>query len=114
MKETNMNERGILEIAKATGQAAVCPVKRFAPELIRVYARRILERLAWTSVGELGEITVSREFLVCVRLFTGAILHDLDSGRDDVLNHPEFRAVCHMKEGGTAHYPGLRMRRSYD
>jgi hypothetical protein len=71
---------------------AVCPVKKFTPELIRVYERRILKRLAWTPAGEIRRMEESRELPVCVRLFAGAVLHDLDAGRFDTLNHPEFRA----------------------
>jgi hypothetical protein len=68
-----------------------CPVRRFAPELIRVYERRMLKKLARSTFDEIQPLEKSPDIPACVRLFARAILHDLDTGRFDTLNHPEFR-----------------------
>jgi hypothetical protein len=71
---------------------AVCSVRRFAPELIRVYERRILKKLARSTADEIQQLEEAGEFPACLKLFARAILHDLETGRLDTLNHPEFHA----------------------
>jgi hypothetical protein len=65
---------------------AICPVKKFAPELIRVYERRILKKLAWSMFDEIHSLENSPDTPACVKLFSRAILHDLEAGRFDTLN----------------------------
>jgi hypothetical protein len=72
---------------------AVCPVRRFTPELIRVYETRILKKLAWSTFNEIRTLENSPDIPACVRLFGRAILHDMETGRTDTLNHPEFRVL---------------------
>jgi hypothetical protein len=70
-----------------------CPVKRFTPELIPVYEVSILKKLAWSTFDEIQSLENSPDIPACVRLFSKAILHDLETGRMDTLNHPEFRGL---------------------
>jgi hypothetical protein len=68
-----------------------CPAKRLSPEIIRVYEVSILKKLAWSTFDEIQSLENSPDIPACVRLFSKAILHDLETGRIDTLNHPEFR-----------------------
>jgi hypothetical protein len=68
-----------------------CPVRRFTPELIRVYERRILKKLAWGTFDEIHSLENSPNIPACLKLFARALLRDLETGRLDTLNHPEFR-----------------------
>jgi hypothetical protein len=70
-----------------------CPAKRFSPELIRVYEASILKKLAWSTFDEIQPLENSHDIPACMRLFSRAILHDLETGRIDTLNHPEFRGL---------------------
>jgi hypothetical protein len=65
----------------------VRPVKRFAPELIRIYERHILKKLAWGTYDEIQLLENSPDIPACVRLFIRAILDNMETERFDTLSH---------------------------
>jgi hypothetical protein len=64
----------------------VCPVRRFNPELIRVYEKRILKKLVWDTIGEIQCPKDNPDIPACVRLLAGVLLDDLEAGRIDTIN----------------------------
>jgi hypothetical protein len=64
---------------------AICPAKRFAPELIRVYEASVLKKLVSGTVGEVQQLKDSPDIPACVRLLVNLLLSDIEAGRLDAL-----------------------------
>jgi hypothetical protein len=64
---------------------AICPVKRFTPELIRVYAEKMLKRIACGTFEEIRLLENSPELPACLRLFCGTLIRGMESERFDTL-----------------------------
>jgi hypothetical protein len=60
---------------------AICPVKRFTPELIRLYAEKMLKKILCGTFEEIRLLENSRGLPGCLRLFIGALIHDMEAGR---------------------------------
>jgi hypothetical protein len=60
---------------------AVCPVKRFTPELIRLYAEKMLKKLLCGTFEEIRLLENSPELPACLRLFIGTLIYDMEAGR---------------------------------
>jgi hypothetical protein len=73
---------------------AVCLVKRFTPEVIRVYEACVFKKLAWSTFDEIQSLENSPDIPACVRLFSRAILYDMETRWADTLAHPEFRVLA--------------------
>jgi hypothetical protein len=64
---------------------AICPVKRFAPELIRIYAGKMLKKIVCSTLEEIHLLENSPELPACLRLFIGTLICGMESGRFDTL-----------------------------
>jgi hypothetical protein len=78
---------------------AVCPVRRFTPELMRVYEASILKKMVWGAIGEIQCLKDSPDIPACVRLLAGVLLDDLETGRIDTINRiVAYRFNCKTLE----------------
>jgi hypothetical protein len=64
---------------------AICPVKRFTPELIRLYAEKMLKKIACGTFEEIRLLENSQELPACLRLFCGTLIYSMESGQFDTL-----------------------------
>jgi hypothetical protein len=64
---------------------AICPVKRFTPALIRLYAEKMLKKIACSTFEEIQLLESSPELPACLRLFCGTLTCGMESGRFDML-----------------------------
>jgi hypothetical protein len=71
-----------------------CLIKYFGiPAITRNEAANVLKNLVCATLDEIRRMDEAGEFPACMRLFIRAILYDLETGRTDTLNHPEFRVL---------------------
>jgi hypothetical protein len=64
---------------------SICPVKSFTPELIRLYAEKMLKKIACGTFEEIRLLENSPELPACLRLFIGTLIYGMESGRFDML-----------------------------
>jgi hypothetical protein len=63
----------------------ICPVKRFTPELIRIYEKRMLKRLVYGPFGDLRRLEKNPDTPACLRLLIGGLFRDCEAARLDTL-----------------------------
>jgi hypothetical protein len=63
----------------------ICPVKRFTPELIRVYEKSMLKNIACSTFEEIQLLENTPELPACLRLYIGTLIRDMESGRFDAI-----------------------------
>jgi hypothetical protein len=64
---------------------AICPVKRFAPELIHIYAEKMRKKIACYTLEEIRLLENSPELPACLRLVIGTVICGMESGHFDTL-----------------------------
>jgi hypothetical protein len=60
---------------------AICPVKRFTPKLIRLYAEKMLKKILCGTFEEIQLLESSPEIPACLRLFCGTLSCDMEAGQ---------------------------------
>jgi hypothetical protein len=65
---------------------AICPIKKFTPELIRIYEGKMLKKIVYGTVEEIRLLENSPELPACVTLLIKVLLYDVEAGRMGTLN----------------------------